>query len=233
MGMQATRQSLSGIAAFHDLSAGELERLARRCAWRRYGYGELIVGHRDESRDVFFVVEGRVRAVLYSASGKEVSFRDIGAGQTFGEFAAIDGQPRSASVVALSDALLASMTDTVFREVLRDHPSVAYETLQALTRQMRQLTERVFEFSTLAVRNRVQAELLRLAQGGDRRGGAVVLSPAPTHAEIASRVSTHREAVTREFNALAKAGIIERHGRELVVCDVARLARLVQNGLEA
>ena len=67
-------------------------------------------------------------------------------------------------------------------------------------------------FSTLAVSNRIQAELLRLASLAPRAGKSARIAPAPTHTDIASRVSTHREAVTRELNRLSRAGLIERAG---------------------
>ena len=156
---------------------------------------------------------------------------DPSAGAMFGEFAAIDGQPRSASVVALADSLIAAMPANVFCEVLQAHPATAAATLKQLTRQIRVLTERVFEFSTLAVNNRIHAELLRLARDHMQSENTATISPAPTHKDIASRVSTHREAVTREINALARAGLIERRRGMLIIRDVTRLTRMVREVL--
>lgn len=224
-------ETLSGIEIFQNLSPDDLEALARRCRWRRYTAHQQIVGQMDETTDVFFIVRGKVRAVVYSLSGKEVTFRDISAGAMFGEFSAIDGRPRSANVVALADTLIASMSANVFWEVLRDYPEVSAITLKRLTSQVRFLSERIFEFSTLAVKNRIHAELLRLARDHMRDENTADISPAPTHANIASRISTHREAVTRELNALAHAGLIERRGRTLIIRDVTRLTRMVQDVL--
>ena len=220
--------SLGDIAFFKDVPARDLEALGKRCQWRRYAAEQQIVGQLDETTDVFFVVDGKVRAVSYSLSGKEVTFRDIGTGELFGELAAIDGQPRSANVVAITASLIASMSAKVFWGVLADYPVVAATILKRLTKQIRDLTERVFEFSTLAVRNRIQAELLRLARDDAPDQNTAIISPAPTHAEIASRVSTHREAVTRELNDLARAGVIEQHGRVLIIRNIGQLARLVK-----
>ncbi len=223
--------SLLRIDILRDVAEGDLDDLAKRCQWRRYSRDQQILGYGDESQDVFFLVRGRVRAINYSLAGKEVSFRDIEAGDTFGEFAAIDGQPRSANVVALEDSLLASMTSKVFWDVLTRHPEVAAATLKRLTAQVRSLTERVFEFSTLAVKNRIHAELLRLARDHPDGDNQAVISPAPKHAEIASRLSTHREAVTRELNELAHSGLIERRERTLVITDMAQLEHMVEEVL--
>lgn len=213
---------------FRDLDEVDVAAVARRCQWNRYGPGEQIVLHQDRSRDVFFVVDGKVRATLYSLSGKEVTFRDVLAGQMFGELSAIDGKPRSAYVVAVSDSLVASMSDTVFWEVLGDYPSVAAATLRRLATLVRSLSERVVEFSTLAVKNRIHAELLRLARGQTGEDDSATIAPAPTHADMASRVSTHREAVTRELNKLSQEGLLERRSGMLVIRDVKRLETLVK-----
>ena len=93
--MRQTENSLSGIALFEDLPARDLEALAKRCRCRCYTGGQQILEHMDETTDIFFIVEGKVRAISYSLSGKEVAYRDIGAGEMFGELAAIDCEPRT------------------------------------------------------------------------------------------------------------------------------------------
>jgi CRP/FNR family transcriptional regulator, cyclic AMP receptor protein len=222
-----SKHSLAGIAVFTGLPAASLDRIERRCAWRRYQPGEPVVGYMDGSDDVFFLALGEVRVTIYSSAGKAVSFRELGTGEMFGEFPAIDRGPRSASVEARTNCLIASMTGQAFREVLESEPGVAKALLPRLVKTIRSLTTRIYEFSTLAVNNRIHAELLRLGGLGPRQGKAARIVPAPTHVEIASRVSTHREAVTRELNRLAKIGIVEKRGGTLVVKDMDRLAEMV------
>jgi len=223
------RNSLKGIAIFAGLSPEAIERIEQRCAWRRFAPGEPIVDYLDGSNDVFFIVAGTVRVTIYSLAGKAVSFSDMGPGEVFGEYPAIDGGPRSASVEAHTSCLVASIPATAFRELLQSEPRVAMALLPQLVMKIRALTTRVYEFSTLAVSNRIQAELLRLASLAPRTGKRARIAPAPTHTDIASRVSTHREAVTRELNRLSRAGLIERAGGALVVNDVERLAEMVHD----
>ena len=83
--------SLGGVELFHGLGSDARQEVAKRCHGRRYGPQSQIVSHDERSGDVFFIVSGSVRVTYYSASGKEVSFRDMHAGQTFGELSAIDG----------------------------------------------------------------------------------------------------------------------------------------------
>jgi CRP-like cAMP-binding protein len=166
---------------------------------------------------------------IYSHAGKVVSFGELSAGEVFGEYAAIDHCPRSASVEALTSCLVASMPATAFRALLRSAPSVTLAVLEQLVRRTRAVTNRVYELSTLHVDHRIQAELLRLANLARCVGKSAPIVPAPTHVEIASRVGTHREAVTRELNRLTRIGIIQRQGDALLVTDVNRLAEMLHD----
>jgi len=224
--------TLLGIDLFGGLSGSELEALAELCRWRRYAPADQIIGNQDNTTDVFFIVSGRVRATIFAASGKEVSFRDLGAGKSIGELSAVDGALRSANVIALTNTVLASMPADIFRNVLRDHPDVSARMMAYIVDLVRKLSDRVVEFSVLAVRNRIHAELLRLAREQIGDGNIATLSPAPMHADIAGRVATHREAVTRELSVLASSGLIERQPGAFVISDVSRLERLVKEGFE-
>ncbi len=219
--------TLSGIAIFADLPGDTLERIHRHCSWRRCEPGEPIVHYLDASDEVFFVTAGEVGVTIYSLAGKAVSFRNLGPGDMFGEYAAIDGEPRCASVEARTRCLIASMPAAAFKKLVQTEPAVAEALIKDLVRNVRTLTKRVYEFSTLAVNNRIQAELLRLASLAPREGKSARLDPAPTHSEIASRISTHREAVSRELNRLSRIGIIERLNGTLIVRDLDRLAAML------
>jgi len=91
------------------------------------------------------------------------------------------------------------------------------------------LSDRVIDLSTLGVQNRIHAEILRLARAAGVARNRARLEPGPKHADIASQVSTYREQVTRELSALARAGILEKDGPALVVRDVARLEKMVED----
>ena len=226
--MESPDKTLFGIRLFRGLTSDELKELAARCHWHRFATGQQVLSHGDASTDIYFIVGGQVRATIYSRSGKEVAFRDLGPGDSFGELSAIDDQPRAANVVTVSDSLIVSMPASVFWDVLLTHSPVATTMLKELTGLTRLLTERIIEFSTLGVRNRIHAELLRLARKQMETDKVAELSPAPTHAEIASRISTHREAVTRELNELTRAGLIERRSGALFIHDVNKLQKMVQ-----
>ena len=223
--------SLKSVAIFQGLSDEALAKIAGQCDWRRFMAGQEIISHHDGSLDVYFLVEGRARIIIYSFSGKPVIFRDARPGEVFGEFAAIDQLPRSATVEATTDCLTAAIKPQPFMDVLLTHPEVAGNTMRWLVAQARALTGRVLEFSTLAVRNRLHAELLRLAKEDIRENGSAVISALPTHADLASRISTHREAVTREMRRLTLSGMIEKKGESTIICDVQEFSKLVEEVL--
>lgn len=221
--------SLESSLLFRGLPKETLERMKQCCSWRCYEPREIIIDYQDRSNHVFFVLTGNARVTIHSAEGKTVSFRDLGPGSMFGEYAAIDSRPRSATVGAQTRCIVASMSAAVFLELIETEPKLAKALLKHFVSEIRELTERVYQFSTLAVQNRIQAEVLRLANLSARNGNVVQIVPAPTHADIASRTSTHREAVTRELNRLTKIGIIEQRGRVLSVRDVTRLSAIVHD----
>jgi CRP/FNR family transcriptional regulator, cyclic AMP receptor protein len=218
---------LKSIRLFDGLSPDALEELAARCRWRRYSAGQRIISRDAPDHDVYFVAAGKVQVIAFSASGKQVTYGEIRAGESFGDFAAIDGQTRSADVVALEETLVASMDRATFRRLLHEHPAACDRMLSRLVGRVRELTERVFEFSTLGVQNRLHAELLRLARLAGVNGNTARIDPAPKHGDIAGQISTYREQVTRELSAMAKQGLVQRDGHALVIPDVARLEKLV------
>jgi CRP/FNR family cyclic AMP-dependent transcriptional regulator len=226
--MQPTAETLSGIELFRNLDAADRERIVRHCKLHQFSRNHGIVLVQDNTNDVYFIVSGLVRVTMFSVTGKEVAFRDMGPGEFFGDLSAIDDMPRSSTVVTLQDSLVLSMSSPAFWEILETYPSVSKAELQRLSALVRMLSDRVFEFSTLGVQNRIHAELLRLALPHLQDDNTARITPAPRHADIASRISTHREAVTRELNHLESTGLIERSSGAIVVLDMARLSKMVE-----
>lgn len=225
--LQASTLGLREVKLLQGLADDRLERLAGQCSWRRANPGQLIVARDSADRDVHFVVRGRVRITSFSPSGRQVTFHDEAAGAMFGDLAAIDARPRCADVLALDEVLVASLKPEAFRELVASEPAVREQVLRRLADLVRGLSDRVIDLSTLGVQDRIRAELLRLARASGAAGNVARLDPAPRHADIASQVSTYREQVTRELSALARQGLVARDGRALLLCDLARLQRMV------
>ncbi len=218
---------LRKVELLAGLSDERLQRIADLCAWLTFEPGTMVFSQGDVPDGVYFLAEGTVRASIYSAAGKNVVFQDMHAGRMFGEISAIDGSERSASIEAQSLCLIAKLSPSAFVEVLRLEPELSLHVIRLLTAEVRRLSSRVVEFSTLSVPHRVRAELLRLSGGrlpgqADRR-----ITPVPKLSDIADRISTHREAVSRELSRLIKAGLLIRTSDALHITDMARLEELV------
>jgi len=224
-------ETLARTGLFQSLDARAIGHLDAQCSWRRATSGQWLIDYQDASNDVFFVVSGSVRVMIQSAS-REVLLRQINAGEFFGELAAIDGQPRSSGIVAMTDVMIARMPASVFRAAIHAHPGVCDRLLGILAGQIRILANRVNEFSTLDVRYRIYAELLRLSRPEPGGSGRAVISPPPAHAEIAARVSTRREAVARELKALERGGLLERRRGAIALSDTRRLRHLIEEAID-
>ena len=202
--------TLRGIELYSDLTDAELAEVEKLCSWKKFSAQEQIIDRHSETRDVYFIVQGRVRVVNYSLSGREVTLDDFLAGSPFGELATIDGEPRSASVMALEPSLLASLPHEHFVRTIREYPRAVTRLMKHLTKMVRASTDRIMDLSTLGANNRVHAELLRQARDHMDGENSAVISPIPVHGDMASRVSTTRETVARVMNDLARKGIVER-----------------------
>jgi len=230
--MERRHDTLDSIDIFGGLTPEARRMLAGRCSWRDFKPHQQILGHQEDSRTVLFLTAGKAHATIFSENGKQVTFIDINAGGMFGEWAAIDGKPRSASVEAVTRCTAAAMSQELFWEVLRTEPTVVAAVLKRLVRRLREMSDKEVESATLPVAKRIAAELLRLAEPVKTEVGNAVLFPAPTNTDIASRVATTRETVNRVLREMMDAGIIEKHGRTLVIPVVDKLRRLVVEPME-
>lgn len=220
--------SLDGIQMLEGLSPDVIQALVKACVWRRYADHEQIIDRQSESTDVYFVIDGHVRVVNYSLSGKEITLEDLGPGSHFGELSALDGQPRSASVMALDSSLIAALPQERFTSLLQENAIISFRVLRALAGIVRNSTDRIMDLSTLAANNRVQADLLRQARNSMVGDNQAEISPIPVHGDIASRVSTTRETVARVLSDLARQNIVERRKNLLLIKDLAQLREMVE-----
>ncbi|MFM9976991.1 MAG: Crp/Fnr family transcriptional regulator [Sphingomonadaceae bacterium] len=188
--------------------------------------GQIVIADESPSTDVYFIVSGCVQVSLATLHGNETILREMGAGRLFGELAAIDGHPRSATVVALQDSMLAQLSAADFEGFLASSPQASLWMVRQLAARVRNLTQKAFELATMSVGNRLQSELIRLAEMAGIADDQSMISPLPTHANLAARLGTHREAVTRELGALANEGVIAQQGRTLTIYSVSALRTL-------
>jgi CRP-like cAMP-binding protein len=232
MVMSRKAETLAKIGLFRSLDTAKIELLDTQCSWCRAARNQWIIDYQDTSNDVFFVVSGTLRVKIQSVSGREVLLREINAGEFFGEIAAIDNQPRSSGIIAVTDVTFARMPASVFRLAVHTYPDVCDQLLELLAGYVRTMSNRVNEYTTLDARHRIYAELLRLSRPETGKPKQAIVSPPPVHSDLAARVSIRRESVTRELKVLERAGLIEKRRGALVLTDTARLRQMIAEASE-
>jgi CRP-like cAMP-binding protein/dienelactone hydrolase len=213
-----------------ELEARVLEQLGRFISWHKYNPSQLIYSESDPSTDVWFILDGSVRAVLRTPTGKELIINELGPGDMFGEIAAIDGAGRTASISAISKTRLCSIPAAPFLEAVHSSPAASHALLKALAGVMRHQVRRLQEREALPVRLRLCAELLRLSRArvAGEPGRERVVSPPPKHGVLAARIGSSRETVSRELGELIKKGLVYRSRGAFVLPKPA----LLQRGLD-
>lgn len=219
---------LRSVALLHGLDVEERLAIAKRCTFQEYAKGQMIVDKDDTDRDVLMIVRGKVLVTRFSISGKEIALDELAEGGYFGEFSAIDGEPRSASVIAAADCRLARISPAGFRRLLEDHPEIAWDVLNQLTQIVRISNERIMDLATLSSYQLVCAEILRMAAPDGAIKDAWSIYPLPKQADIARRIGTSRETVGRVIRDLVDGGVVTKKGRSIFIPDRGKLELMTQ-----
>ena len=219
---QLAASTLARVKALQGLPNASLDRLARAAEARRYPKGATIVQHLEPSRDFYIVLSGSVRVSMVASSGRALTYQVLEAGEAFGEVAAVDGLPRSTTIVVEEETTIACVTHVEFNALVSEFHEFATLVMTRMARLNRRLTERLFEFHAYDVRGRVLAELLRLTSTAEP-------SIQITDKDMASRVGTTRENVSRIHATLRKDGLVERRQSRLIVIDRQRLQEHLQD----
>lgn len=201
----ADDERLSRFPLLRDVEPSLLAEASRQARWRRVQPGEAVIDYDDTTDEVFLIISGTVRIAVHSASGQEVILGEAGAGEIFGEMAAIDGLSRSANVTAVHSSVLCCLPRAIFLDLVLKTPPAGLQLLRLLTSRLRLLDARNVEMAVLPVRHRLVAELLRL--GRPREDGQLRITPPPPQHVLAARIGARREAVSRELSAMAREGM--------------------------
>jgi CRP-like cAMP-binding protein len=211
----------------NGLSREQLIDVLAKCSRKCFAKDTQIVRELDEDNNLYLIESGVLGVAQFSSSGKEVGYTELKPGENFGELSAIDGKPRSASVTALTDSEVTVMPFSVFKSLMESGSPASIEIMRQLTAMVRRLCDRIYEFTTLSVSNRIHAETLRLARKHLDLDGMARIAAPPTHAQLASRVSCNREAVSRELKQMENTGIIVKQGRRWIIPAIDDLQKMV------
>lgn len=226
--MPSEDRNLAGIELLQGLDPDERKALEDQCAWRRYRPGERVFERGSAGREVFFVIHGALNIVSVSPLGREITFAAARSGGMVGEMAAVDGRPRSASVVATEESMLAVLPADAFVALLERRGEIGLELLRQLSAFVRASGDRVLELSAVKAINRVYSELLRLAEPDEAASDLWAIKPLPPLRDLASRAGTTREVVASALSKLYPSGVIRRKGNSLYILDRQALNEVVK-----
>jgi CRP/FNR family cyclic AMP-dependent transcriptional regulator len=222
------RTDLGDIEEFGAIRSSTLAELNRRCHWFTLDAGDVLIPAGERIDRVFFLLEGELRFPVYTRTGKIVSLPSAHGGSLVNGVALVGGDLLVPySIEAAGACTIASIGNRTFLEIIKDDPEALHAVVQMMVERQHVLIEQIVELSTLSVRSRLHNELLRLCSDNIAADGSAVISPIPTHTELAHRIGTHREAVARELSHLQSIGIVVREPKELYVPDVSRLTDLL------
>jgi CRP/FNR family transcriptional regulator len=212
---------LGHVPLFTGLAAAELEALAQRVVERRFVNDEVLFWEGEPCAGVFILVQGRLKIFKTSTSGREMMLSLEQAPSTVAELPLFDGGPYPASVRAVGAAQTYFINKADFYQVCRQYPDVALKVLAVVGRRLRQLVSIVESVTFGSVTKRLAKLLLELRE----EAGSDDFALAMTHQELASRLGTVREVVSRNLARFRVEGLLQMEGQRLKIIDRAGLER--------
>lgn len=222
---------LRKVPIFAGLDESQLRALERRFVPKLYQREQVVFEEGQPAQGLYLVARGAVRIYKSSPEGREQVLAIERAGNTVAEIPLFDGGPYPASVSAAEDSELLFLSRGDFDALCREHPQVPLKVLAAVGKRLRQLVAIIEELSFRTVRHRLAALLVEEAEAhGRKTEDGIEFTLATTNQEIASRIGTVRELVSRTLGQFEGAELIERRGRDIVVPDLAALRAVAGRG---
>jgi CRP-like cAMP-binding protein len=219
--------ALRRVSLFAGLGDEDLVALAATLRRRRYPRGATICLAGDPGEQFYLVERGRVRIGLTAPDGREVVLNMLGPGDTFGDLALLDGEPRSADATAQEDCLLLVLSRDAFLRHLETHPRAAISLLAEMSRRLRRNARIIQGASFHDVPARLAATLLQLAreEGEVRADGTTTVRA--TQVELAGRIAATRESVNKWLGSYERRGFLRRQRGVIAILDPDGLRREV------
>ena len=217
---------LQSLALFWDLKKEELGYISEKMVSRKYESGNYIFMEESDGEQCFFVVKGSVKVTRLSKEGREVILAMLNQGDFFGEMSLLDGESRSANVIALEKTEVLTLNRKDFLIVLHEYPKIAIQLLKELASRLRKSDRHIASLSLSDAEKRIALCIIRFAdERGIIRNGRVTIAKIPIQQDIANMAGTSRETVSRALTVLEKEQLIERNGRELIMIDYKKFIR--------
>lgn len=202
-----------------------IDALAAIAICRDYPKNNILSYGGDPASTVFLVVAGRVKISLTNEEGREVIVSLLGPGGIFGLTSALDGGDQLGDAVTVERSRIARFPREHFNPWVEAHPDVQRALVRELNRRIRNLHHKIGEHALLSAKDRLLFTLLEIAEdeGEEAPGGTEITFTRPTHQELAHRIGSSREVVSRLLAELLDS--------ELLQADEGRVIRVPHSAL--
>jgi CRP/FNR family transcriptional regulator, cyclic AMP receptor protein len=216
---------VASIPLFASLEPADRGLVAGLLRVKRYAPRQTVVWEGQPGGALFLALSGFFKAVTSaSTDGKEMLLSIMGPGEVFGELSVLDGQPRSASIVALQASELASIERESLLELLKTSPRLAVGLIEVLAQRLRNLTKRCETISSQDVPRRLAQVLITLANKHGKTDGRAVRIPVRlSQQDLGNMVGATRESVNKQLRQWTQTGILKHESGEVVILDLRAL----------
>ena len=216
------------VSIFVDLPDEDIQALSSVAKRRTFRAGEVIF-HRDDPGQVLYIIkDGKVKICIISPDGQEISLAVLGKGEYFGEFALLDGLPRSTDAVALEKVECYTLQRSDFHNAILKNPKIAILVMEALIKRLRNTDQMVEDLIFLDVYGRVAKKLLELADAhGVKVDDGVRIDVRLTQQELASMVGASRESVNKVLGYFTDKNFISTDKHRITLHRMADLKRRI------
>jgi CRP/FNR family transcriptional regulator len=210
---------IRSVPLFSTLSDDEFAGISHIFVVRSYRRNQIIFLEEETGNYMYLVLSGKVKVAKSGVSGKETILAIHRAGDFFGEMSLLDGKTAPATVSAMEDAKIISVSGTDFHKHLMHNEKVLLQIIQVLCARLRQVWQ-TQSMSSSTADARIRMGIFQLAKKhGIRDAQGTIIDLKITHQELAEMVGTSRETVTRILALLKDQGIIEINQRRITVLD--------------
>jgi CRP/FNR family cyclic AMP-dependent transcriptional regulator len=220
---------LRKIPLLAELNDEEIIRVKAELRIRTYNKREVVL-HKGGSGDgLLFLLSGQLQVIDVTEDGRAIGLRMLAPGDFFGEIALINNSTRSASVVAMTEVMVAFLPAPTAMHLFSHSPSVANQMLRYLAQKIQRDSEFRALLSINNTAKRIYTYLVLMQQKQPAEPGAQpVVENLPTHQDIANMINTSRETVTRALLTLVQQGIVQKDSHRLIIIKPEALQKLVQ-----
>ncbi len=213
------------VPLFSTLTDDEFSQLAHVFVTRAYRKGQIIFLEEETGSYMYLVLSGKVKVSKAGSGGKETILAIHRTGDFFGEMSLLDGKTAPATVSAMEDAKIISISGADFHKYLLHHEKVLLQIINVLCSRLRQVWQ-TQSLSSSTADARIRRGIFELAKRhGVRDAHGTIIDLKITHQELAEMVGTSRETVTRVLARLKEDGIIEIDQRRMTLIDADALLK--------